>query len=95
MDVPAPHARRNFEFYEAKDRKMTEESSVGLMLWDGKSKGTLSNVHRLLNAGKKVVLWIAPEKKFRTLKNLADWQKLTAENQYLLQPSSTQEPIWR
>jgi adenine-specific DNA-methyltransferase len=95
MDVPAPHARRNFEFYEAKDRRMTEESSVGLMLWDGKSKGTLSNVHRLLDAGKKVVLWIAPEKKFRTLKSVADWQKLAGEKQHLPQAPSTQEPIWR
>ena len=95
IDVPAPHARRNFDFYEAKDRRMTEESSIGLMLWDGKSRGTLSNVRRLLDAGKKVVLWIAPEKQFRTLKTLAGWQKLTAEKQHLPQPSSTQEPIWR
>jgi hypothetical protein len=94
-DIPAPHAQRDFAFYEAKDREMTEESSVGLMLWDGKSKGTLANVHRLLDSGKKVVLWIAPEKTFRTLKSVADWQKFSAERQRLPQPPPAQEPIWR
>ncbi len=75
--VPAPGVtRRNFEFYSVKDQKMAEESSVGLMLWDGKSKGTLSNVHRLLEQGKKVVVWIAPQKKFETLGSLNDWDRL-------------------
>ena len=55
---------------------MAEESSVGLMLWDGKSKGTLSNVHRLLEQGKKVVVWITPQKKFETLGSLDDWDRL-------------------
>jgi adenine-specific DNA-methyltransferase len=78
--VLTPHTRRDFEFYEAKDRRMTEESSVGLMLWDGKSRGTLTNVLRLLDSGKKTVLWVGPEKKFETLRNLEDWQKLSVRN---------------
>jgi len=92
--VPAPHARRDFEFYEAKDRKMSEESSVGLMLWDGKSKGTLSNVHRLLDMGKKVVLWIAPEKRFKTLRNLNDWRQLGVHTRTLEEPSWTHKLVW-
>jgi hypothetical protein len=75
--VPAPRvARRSFEFYSVKDQKMAEEGSVGLMLWDGKSRGTLSNAHRLLEQGKKVVIWIAPQRKFETLGSLNDWHRL-------------------
>jgi hypothetical protein len=75
--VSAPHvARRSFEFYSVKDQKMAEESSVGLMLWDGKSRGTLSNAQRLLEQGKKVVVWIASKRKFETLGSLNDWHRL-------------------
>ena len=58
---------------------MAEESSIGLMLWDGKSRGTLSNVHRLLEQGKKVVIWVAPQKKFETLGSLSDWQRFVGD----------------
>jgi hypothetical protein len=93
--VPAPHAHRNFEFYEAKDRKMTEESSLGLMLWDGKSKGTLSNVHRLLDLGKKVVVWVEPEKKFKTLKTRDDWRQFASHEVASLEPSWVQNLLWK
>lgn len=93
--VPAPHAQRNFEFYEAKDRKMTEESSVGLMLWDGKSKGTLANLYRLLDGGKKVVVWVHPEKKFRTLRTRDDWRRFAARKDTFVEPSWTEDLLWK
>ncbi len=34
------------------------------MLWDGVSKGTLTNVVNLLNARKKALLYLAPKKLF-------------------------------
>ena len=36
--------KRNVQFYSAKDRIMAQEATFGLMLWDGKSIGTLLNV---------------------------------------------------
>jgi len=48
--------RRDFQYYAAKDRAMAAEASVGLMLWDGESHGTLMNVMRLAAAGKPVVV---------------------------------------
>lgn len=72
--VPAPHGgERNFAYYAAKDLQMVEEGSIGFMLWDGKSRGTLANILRLLAQGKKVVIYLAPLKEFRTLRNLTDW----------------------
>jgi hypothetical protein len=66
--------QKNFNFYSAKDRLMTQEATVGLMIWDGKSLGTLLNVMRLLNQGKSVVVYDASQHRFWQLKNLSDWE---------------------
>ncbi len=50
-------ARRDFNFFSAKDRKMAEEADFGLMIWDGKSIGTLMNVYRLATQRKPVVVY--------------------------------------
>lgn len=56
--------RRGFGFYATKDRAMADEATIGLMLWDGKSVGTLMNMLRLLRRQKKVVVYVAPTKAF-------------------------------
>lgn len=74
--VPAPAGRKHdFEYYSAKDRLMANEGSIGFMLWDGKSRGTLANVLRLMEQGKKVVVYLAPSKQFATLRNMSDWDQ--------------------
>lgn len=65
---------RTFEFYSTKDRAMAEEASIGFMLWDGKSKGTLLNVFRLLRQQKKAVIYNAAEQRFYELKEPAHWE---------------------
>ena len=64
-------------FYTLKDRAMTEEATVGFMLWDGESQGTLANVLRLLHLKKKVVLFRSDRKDFVELADLADWSSLS------------------
>ena len=71
--VPAETRERNFQFYSTKDRVMAQEATVGFMMWDGKSIGTLLNVLRLLSQQKKVVIYIVPEKRFLELKSGAEW----------------------
>jgi hypothetical protein len=44
-----------------KDRKMSQIADIGLMIWDSKSAGTLSNVIDLVNQGKECYLWLATE----------------------------------
>lgn len=56
--------RRGFGFYATKDRAMADEATIGLMLWDGKSVGTLMNMLRLLRRQKKVVVYVSPTKAF-------------------------------
>ncbi|MGH7708405.1 MAG: hypothetical protein ACREQC_08795 [Candidatus Binataceae bacterium] len=76
--VPSDDKRGSFDFYASKDRAMADEASVGLMLWDGKSKGTLMNVRRLLEAGKSVAVYVGPCKQFVDLKRMSDWEQFVS-----------------
>jgi hypothetical protein len=76
--IPAGTRERNAQFYSAKDRVMAQEATVGLMMWDGKSIGTLLNVFRLLSLKKKAVIYIVPEKTFREFRSGAKWEDFIA-----------------
>ena len=76
--VATRQARRDFDYYAAKDEQMAQEASVGLMIWDGKSAGTLANAVRLLRQDKKVVIYATPAQRFLTLKAEADWEHLVS-----------------
>lgn len=47
---------------------MAAEANYGLMLWDEQSRGTLTNIVHLVRQGKPVVVYIAPDKSFHTLR---------------------------
>lgn len=72
-NITPSNAAKGFQFYAAKDREMARKADFGLMIWDGKSAGTVLNVLRLVRAGKKVVLINVSEKKSLTFKAEADW----------------------
>ena len=63
---------RDRRYYGVKDLAMAGDANCGFMLWDGRSKGTLTNVINLLNAEKKVLLYLSPKKLFFTLRTLDD-----------------------
>ena len=76
-------------FYAMKDRIMTKQSSVGFMIWDSESNGTLNNMKRLLNQGKPVVVHCStatPPKyhRFFTLKDLKGFYKLLGHSEWIL-----------
>jgi hypothetical protein len=58
---------------------MADAAEYGLMLWDGKSKGTVNNIVNLSREHKPVVVYVAPTKQFRTIKTLDDLKALLAE----------------
>jgi len=64
--------RRDRHYYGIKDLAMARHASCGFMIWDGISKGTLTNVMNLVNAEKKVLLYSAPKKQFFTLRTPVD-----------------------
>ena len=64
---------KGFQFYAAKDREMALRADFGLMIWDGKSPGTILNVLRLLLAGKIAVLFRVPDSRTVNFRVSADW----------------------
>lgn len=48
---------------------MAEEAQCGVMLWDGKSKGTLQNMLNLIAAGKRTLVYFAPTQSFYVVAN--------------------------
>jgi hypothetical protein len=78
-EIDAPRGARGFDYYSLKDRAMAEAAEYGLMLWDGKSKGTVNNVVNLSRDRKPVVVYIAPTRQFRTVKTFDDLKGLLAQ----------------
>jgi probable addiction module antidote protein len=97
-NIQAPKRANGFQFYALKDREMAREADFGLMIWDGKSSGTVLNVLRLIGARKKAVLLNAPEKSAISFKTPADWTaflaQCTAELRHDLRERATPEE-WR
>jgi hypothetical protein len=78
-EIDAPRGTRGFDYYSLKDRAMAEAAEYGLMVWDGKSKGTVNNVVNLSRDHKPVVVYVAPTRQFRTVKTFDDLSDLLAQ----------------
>jgi hypothetical protein len=72
--VATPSDRTDFAYYVAKDLVMAHDAKCGMMLWDGKSKGTLNNIQQIIGDGKKALVYLAPEKTFYKLLTEQDLQ---------------------
>jgi len=64
------------DFYTQKDKAMAGEADYGLVLWDGESPGSISNVIEMLKRSKRVVVYLSPEKQFYAVSHLDDANKL-------------------
>lgn len=78
IPVPKNGKRKDFSFYATKDRAMADEATVGLMLWDRESVGTVMNVLRLVRNQKAVVVYVAPDHEFVDVKTEGDWERFLA-----------------
>ncbi len=72
-----PHDRH---YYGIKDLAMAKDANCGFMIWDGTSKGTLTNVINLLGAQKKVLLYHSPKKHFFTVRTTGDLHHILDAN---------------
>jgi len=77
--VEVPDDTTGFQFYATKDREMAREADFGLMIWDGKSAGTILNVLRLIAAGKKAVLHKVDIDLATIIKSKEQWQEFISE----------------
>jgi hypothetical protein len=67
---------KDFAYYAAKDLAMAQDAKCGVMLWDGRSKGTLNNIQNLLRLGKKTLVYFGPDKVFHKLSSDEDLLRL-------------------
>jgi len=74
--VDAPARARGFNFYAAKDKAMADDASYGFMIWNGESKGTLTNIINLLNLDKKSIVYLTTNNSFYNIDNMDDLQEL-------------------
>lgn len=65
-------------YFTAKDLEMARDSDYGLMVWDCKSTGTLSNVIELLREKKKSVVFVNKNKDFVTVSDKGGLERLLA-----------------
>ncbi|QXH90725.1 hypothetical protein HU773_007575 [Pseudomonas shahriarae] len=63
-------------FFTAKDVAMAEDADFGLMVWDSKSSGTLSNVIELLSRNKKSVVFVNKTKSFQNVGDVVQLEEL-------------------
>lgn len=78
--IPESGLRRDRQYYGIKDLAMAKDASCGFMIWDGISKGTVTNVINLVSAEKKVLLYSAPKKHFFTLRTPGDLNRALNAN---------------
>ena len=55
---------KNRAFYTLKDQAMAAHADSGLVLWDGKSQGSLNNIVELLKRNKESLVYVAPKHTF-------------------------------
>ena len=73
VQVEPPTKRRDYNYYAAKDKRMADEADYGLVIWDGKSRGTRHQIQRLLSQEKKVFVY---DTKLKRFVNAADLKSL-------------------
>ena len=74
--VASDRVKKDFEHYARKDAQMGRDAEYGFFLWDGKSRGTLSNVFTLMAQNKKAVVYFSPTKGFVTVRSTRDLEEL-------------------
>ncbi len=65
-------------FFTAKDKKMAQDCDYGLMVWDAKSTGTLSNALELVGNNKTALVYVNKAKEFLKIKEVADLENLVS-----------------
>ena len=76
IQVKTDHPFGSREFFTAKDLRMASIADYGLMIWDSKSTGTLSNVIELLSRNKKSVVFINNLKTFKKVNDVVSLEDL-------------------
>lgn len=76
--IQSEHSVGTRAYFTAKDIQLAKDCDYGLMIWDTKSTGTLSNVIELLKQSKKSLVFINKLKEFKTVTTVKDLEELVS-----------------
>ncbi|MCY4047934.1 MAG: hypothetical protein OXF42_07520 [Candidatus Dadabacteria bacterium] len=76
--------RKDFKYFAMKDAEMSRVADFGIMIWDGKSRGTLNNIFNLLEQRKEADVYFSPDRRFVSVKSLEDVEGLIGKCGYEL-----------
>ncbi|WP_243489227.1 hypothetical protein [Massilia violaceinigra] len=76
--VTSYHAKRSRAWFTAKDVAMAQAADLGLMVWDGVSTGTLSNVVELLARKRNSLVFTNTDRQFHRILSVEHLQALVA-----------------
>ncbi|WP_223164533.1 hypothetical protein [Massilia rubra] len=76
--VATYHAKRSRAWFTAKDVAMAQAADLGLMVWDGMSTGTLSNIIELLARKRNSLVFTNLDRQFHRILCVDDLQALVA-----------------
>lgn len=62
VNIQVSDGTTGFEFYRQKDMAMAKDADYGIMIWDGDSKGTYSNIKDLQGYKKKIEIIMEDDK---------------------------------
>lgn len=71
-NIPSSGAKGTAAYHAPKDAAMARDASFGLVIWDGRSRGSLANIHRMAQRRCFILIWFGPETRFITLRSDSD-----------------------
>lgn len=74
--VESKHKKNTRLYFTAKDLVMAKKCDYGLMVWDSKSTGTLSNVYEILTQNKRSLIFVNKFQKFYTVSDSSSFERL-------------------
>ena len=70
-------------FFVQKDIAMTDTADYGVVIWDGKSKGTFNNIERLVKQNKPCHVYLANDKRWVTVENEYSLKNLNSSGVFI------------
>ncbi|MEZ0498174.1 hypothetical protein [Sphingomonas sp. IW22] len=71
-NIPSSGRKGTAAYHVPKDAAMARDAFSGLVIWDGRSRGSLANIHRLAVRRCFTMIWFGPESRFITLRSDSD-----------------------
>ncbi len=77
--VASESDKLDFHHYAKKDAQMASEADYGFFLWNGESRGTLNSISMLVKRQRPALVYLAPKRRFVTLRRETDLAAILGE----------------